>query len=122
MSSLDATKRCLVSNTSNLAVLKLFMSPGNIPRQSFESAAEDKTEEEQKSISISSVDTNNFELTIKTRNTAEVKSDDFLQVDHENSKTESSSNFGLETLAPLAYTHGAANVSNDDFERIEVIG
>jgi len=77
------------------------MNPDSILKNgSFESP---ETKEEQKhSFDISSVENSDFELPLKTRNTAEVKSDDFLQVDHENSKTESSSNVGLETPTPLA--------------------
>ena len=58
----------------------------------------DKEEKKRSSeIEISSAENSDFELSLKIRNTAEVKSDDFLHVDNENSKTESSSNVGFET-------------------------
>lgn len=61
-------------------------------------------------VDTTSVETSEFELSVKTRNTAEIKSDDFLRMDNENSKTESSSQIGFDPQ------------SAEDFERIEVIG
>lgn len=75
------------------------MGPGGILKTDNLKKRESTKEEQKRSseIVISSAENSDFELSLKIRNTAEVKSDDYLHVDNENSKTESSSNVGFET-------------------------